>query len=184
MRVRLCCSYSLLSHMTSGTAPYQLFWVEIGNEQDHTNQGFISQVTAFATQMNVTAQRLGLTQRLGILVGGTPGTGWAPSSVSAMVKGALDTMNSKFSAATCLFKLIQRYNRSHHTLTWRGTSISAATVPRRIRTQHLWYTLYQTILLFRSIEMWLAVYITSASCVCLAWKSNERCSFRGEWRSS
>jgi hypothetical protein len=67
--------------------PYSLsqIWLEIGNEQDHTDPGFISQVVSFAGVLNASLALLGVPPgSLCVCIGATPGTGWPPSSVGAM----------------------------------------------------------------------------------------------------
>ena len=64
-------------------APYHPFWVEVGNEQDHTSPAFIAQVTGFVAAMNATATRLRLPFRLNVVVGAM-WIPWPPSQALRM----------------------------------------------------------------------------------------------------
>lgn len=54
--------------------PYQPFWIELGNEQDHTSPVFIEQVTGLANSIAKAQLQLQLPFRIGIIVGGMYGT--------------------------------------------------------------------------------------------------------------
>lgn len=75
-------------------APYSPFWIEIGNEQEHTDPTFIVQVATFASALNATAARLQLPFRLQVVIGALYGT-WPPQQAIPMAT-AVQNLTSSF----------------------------------------------------------------------------------------
>ena len=65
------------------TDPYPPFWIEIGNEQNHTDPAYIAQVVGFVTSLNATASRLALPSRLQVVIGAIWIT-WPPEQARPM----------------------------------------------------------------------------------------------------
>ena len=70
-------------------APYRRFAIEIGNEQDHTDRAYISQVVAFAGALAASARRLELDFPITVAIGVTPGQ-WPPSSILPLAEALSD----------------------------------------------------------------------------------------------
>jgi hypothetical protein len=70
--------------------PYHPFAIEIGNENDHTDSGYIALVSVFANTLRLSSLRLNLPFLIPVCIGVTPGV-WPPASILPLVSAIANT---------------------------------------------------------------------------------------------